>query len=104
MGFTFSCAQDVKADEVRSLTADDEGIPEDSRFATNSDFFKGTVSELQTDAGKAKLDKVRKLKGVADKLGCDRAALALAWTLKNENVRWVAQSPARFVCGTRLVL
>ena len=67
----------------------DIGIPDDSRFATNSDFFKNTVAELKTDAGKAKLEKIRKLKDIADRLGCDRAALSLAWAAKNPNVSTV---------------
>ena len=61
-------------------------IPEDSRYATNKDFFSQTVKELQTDAGKKKIEKIRKLKGVADKLGTDRASLAIAWTMKNPHV------------------
>ncbi|KDE04458.1 voltage-gated potassium channel subunit beta [Microbotryum lychnidis-dioicae p1A1 Lamole] len=67
----------------------DEGIPDDSRFNTNSEFFQTTVKELKTPAGEAKLAKIRKLKSVADDLGCTRATLALAWAAKNPHVSTV---------------
>ncbi|KAM0789274.1 hypothetical protein ACM66B_000115 [Microbotryomycetes sp. NB124-2] len=67
----------------------DQGVPDDSRFATNKEFFANTVKELESEAGKAKLEKVRKLKAVADKLGTDRASLAIAWTMKNPHVSTV---------------
>jgi hypothetical protein len=51
------------------------GIPEDSRFATNKSFFEGTVNELQTEAGKAKIEKVKKLTEVAERLGGNVAQL-----------------------------
>ena len=38
-----------------------DGIPEGSRYANHADFFKNSVDALQSDEGKAKLDKVRKL-------------------------------------------
>lgn len=38
-----------------------DGIPEDSRFATNKNFFEGTIKSLQSDEGKAKIAKVRKV-------------------------------------------
>ncbi|KAJ4258076.1 hypothetical protein NW762_008216 [Fusarium torreyae] len=65
------------------------GIPEDSRFATNKAFFENTVNELQTEAGKAKIEKVKKLTGVAERLGGNVAQLSLAWALKNPNVSTV---------------
>lgn len=60
----------------------DSGIPQDSRFATNPDFFKNTIEKLKSDEGKAKLDKVRRLGKVADRLGASTAQLALAWCAK----------------------
>ena len=66
-----------------------DGIPTDSRFATNKSFFQDTVKELQSDAGKAKIEKVRKLTKVAEKLGGTASQLALAWAAKNENVSTV---------------
>ncbi|KAK5656985.1 hypothetical protein OQA88_3508 [Cercophora sp. LCS_1] len=66
-----------------------EGIPEDSRFATNKAFFEGTVRQLQTDEGKAKLEKVRKLTAIAERLGASVTHLALAWAASNPNVSTV---------------
>ena len=63
-----------------------DGIPEDSRFATNKAFFSGTVKELQTEAGKVKIEKVRKLTTVAERLGGNVSQLALAWCAANPNV------------------
>ncbi|KAH6638076.1 voltage-gated potassium channel subunit beta-1 channel subunit beta-1 [Boeremia exigua] len=66
-----------------------EGIPEDSRFANNKDFFKNTLDGLKSDEGKAKIEKVRKLTKVAEKLDASVAQLALAWAAKNPNVSTV---------------
>src|ERR1700755_1130314 len=66
-----------------------DGIPEDSRFATNKAFFSGTVKELQTDAGKAKIEKVRKMTAIAERLGGTVSQLALAWCAANPNVSTV---------------
>lgn len=46
-----------------------DGIPEGSRFANHKDFFNSTVSQLQTEEGKAKIEKVRKLTDIAKELG-----------------------------------
>ena len=56
-----------------------DGIPEDSRFATNKSFFEGSVKALQTDEGKAKIEKVRGLTKIAEELGGTVAQLYLAW-------------------------
>jgi aryl-alcohol dehydrogenase-like predicted oxidoreductase len=45
--------------------------------------------ELETEGGKAKIEKVKKLAKIADKVGGTTAALALAWCLKNPNVSTV---------------
>lgn len=66
-----------------------DGIPEDSRFATNKAFFEGTVKSLQTPEGKAKIEKVRKLTTIAEKLGGNVAQLSLAWCVMNPNVSTV---------------
>ncbi len=66
-----------------------DGIPEDSRFANNKSFFEGTVKQLQTEEGKAKIAKVRKLTEIAEKLGGNVTQLSLAWCVKNENVSTV---------------
>ncbi|KAI0838809.1 Aldo/keto reductase [Hypoxylon sp. FL0890] len=62
------------------------GIPEGSRLAKHGDFFDNTIKSLQTEEGKAKIEKVKKLTTVAERLGGSTASLALAWTLKNPNV------------------
>jgi len=66
-----------------------DGIPEDSRFAKNKDFFEGTVKQLQSEEGKAKIAKVRKLTEIAEKLGGTVTQLSLAWCVKNTNVSTV---------------
>ena len=40
-----------------------DGIPEDSRFANNKNFFESTIKQLQSEEGKAKIEKVRKVRG-----------------------------------------
>lgn len=58
-----------------------DGIPEGSRMAIQGfDWLKDKT--LTAD----RLDKVRKLKTVADKLNSSMAALAVAWCIKNPNV------------------
>jgi len=66
-----------------------DGIPEDSRFATNKQFFSDSVKQLQTPEGKAKIEKVRKLTAIAEKLGGNASQLALAWAASNPNVSTV---------------
>lgn len=66
-----------------------DGVPEGSRFATNKDFFENTIKELQTEQGQAKIEKVRKLTKIAERLGGTATHLALAWAAKNPNVSTV---------------
>jgi len=66
-----------------------DGVPEDSRYATNKNFFESKIKELESEEGKAKIAKVRKLSEVAERLGGNVAQLALAWCLKNQNVSTV---------------
>ncbi|VUC30177.1 unnamed protein product [Clonostachys rosea] len=65
------------------------GIPEDSRYATNKAFFENSIKALESEEGKAKIEKVKKLTSVAEKLGGNVSQLALAWCLKNPNVSTV---------------
>ena len=65
------------------------GIPEDSRFATNKEFFESTVKSLQAPEGKAKIEKVKKMTKIAERLGGSTTQLALAWCVKNKNVSTV---------------
>ncbi|KAF3274309.1 hypothetical protein TWF970_008059 [Orbilia oligospora] len=66
-----------------------DGIPEDSRFAKEGDFFKDTITRLRSPEGQEKIDKVKKLTTIAERLGTTTAALALAWCAKNNNVTTV---------------
>ena len=66
-----------------------EGVPEGSRFATNKAFFENTLKELQSEQGQAKIEKVRKLTKIAERLGASTAQLALAWAAANKNVSTV---------------
>jgi aryl-alcohol dehydrogenase-like predicted oxidoreductase len=66
-----------------------DGIPDGSRFSTNKNIFSDTIAALQSPEGKAKVEKVKKLTAVAERLGGNTAQLALAWCLKNENVSTV---------------
>ena len=66
-----------------------DGIPENSRFANHPEFFSKTVEQLKTDEGKAKIEKVRNLTKVAERLGASVTNLALAWVAANQNVSTV---------------
>lgn len=66
-----------------------DGVPEGSRFATNKEFFNDTVKKLQEPEGKAKIEKVKQLTKVAERLGATTTSLSLAWAAKNPNVSTV---------------
>lgn len=66
-----------------------DGIPQGSRFDTNKDFFANTIKELQSEQGQAKIEKVRKLSKIAERLGGTVTHLAIAWAAKNPNVSTV---------------
>ncbi|MCJ1397217.1 hypothetical protein MMC11_000409 [Xylographa trunciseda] len=64
-----------------------DGIPSDSRLATSDDnFVKSMNSKFGDEDWVKQLKIVKALKPIADKVGCDQAALAMAWVLKNPNV------------------
>ena len=64
-----------------------DGIPEDSRIANASDnFTQGQKDKYGDETWQKDIAQVRKLKPVADKLGCDQATLAMAWVIKNPHV------------------
>ena len=67
----------------------DGKLPENSRFATNKAFFESTVKQLESPEGKAKIEKVKKLTSVAEKLGGTVTQLSLAWAASNPNVSTV---------------
>ena len=65
-----------------------DGIPEGSRLSLEKyDWLRKRL--LETDEGKMRLEKVKKLTSVTDDLGISMAELALAWCLKNEQVSTV---------------
>lgn len=66
-----------------------DGVPSDSRFATNASLYDDTVKSLQQPEGQAKIEKVRKLTGIAERLGGTVTHLALAWAAMNKNVSTV---------------
>ncbi|CAA7264940.1 unnamed protein product [Cyclocybe aegerita] len=83
------------------------GIPENSRFATHSDFFKDTIKQLELSEGKEQIRKVKELTALAEKeLGTTMAALALAWVAKNPNTSTVilgASSPEQLLENLKAV-
>jgi len=66
-----------------------DGIPEGSRLANHKEFFNSTIDALQKPEGKAKIEKVKKLTAIAERLGGNMSQLALAWAAKNPNVSTV---------------
>lgn len=44
------------------------------------------IKELESPEGKAKIEKVKKLTKIAERLGGSMTNLALAWTLKHKGV------------------
>jgi len=60
-----------------------DGIPADSRYATIS---KDDASKFDNEETKAQIEKVRQLTKIAEKLGGNVTALALAWLIKNPNM------------------
>ncbi|KAI8909285.1 hypothetical protein PhCBS80983_g00613 [Powellomyces hirtus] len=66
-------------------------VPEGSRFAVTDYAVIKRIKEgaLDTEEGKAKLQKVIALEPIAKKLDCTLAQLALAWCISNPNVSTV---------------
>lgn len=63
------------------------GIPEDSR--ANLPGYEWIKKSFTNQEGKVQIEKVVKLAGVAENLGCTTAQLAIAWCLLNPNVSTV---------------
>ncbi|WP_394170854.1 potassium channel beta subunit family protein [Saccharospirillum alexandrii] len=70
-----------------------DGIPDDSRM--NLPGYEWLKDTLLSDEGKARLEKVRQLKPIADELGVSLTHLSLAWCLKNPNVSTVILGASR---------
>ncbi|MCJ7716736.1 MAG: aldo/keto reductase [Anaerolineales bacterium] len=64
-----------------------DGIPKDSR--ANLEGYEWLRKRFTDDKAKAQIEKVIKLAGVAEIIGCSTAQLALAWCLLNPNVSTV---------------
>jgi voltage-dependent potassium channel beta subunit len=72
-----------------------DGIPDDSRAALDG---YGWLADRLTDA--EAIERVERLRPIADRLGCTMAQLALAWCTKNEHVSSVitgASKPSQVV-------
>jgi voltage-dependent potassium channel beta subunit len=67
-----------------------DGVPDGSRAGLEGyEWLQGMLTDQRTN------DKVRKLKAVADDLGCTLAQLAIAWCAKNEHVSTVITGASR---------
>jgi voltage-dependent potassium channel beta subunit len=71
----------------------DQGIPDDSRLAHSDLGF--LRDKFESDLGQQKVKKSRALQPIADRLGCTRAQLALAWCLRNPEVSTVITGASR---------
>jgi voltage-dependent potassium channel beta subunit len=67
-----------------------EGIPKDSRAA-----LQGYEWLKESTITPANVEKARRLKAIADELGCTMAQMALAWCLTNPNVSTVITGASR---------
>jgi len=63
------------------------GVPKGSRMSLPE--YKFLRDKLESKEGTERIDKVKRLEKIADKLGISVAQLSLAWCLKNENVSTV---------------
>lgn len=70
-----------------------DGIPDDSRM--NLPGYEWLKDNFLSETGKARLQKVRQLKPIADELGLSLTHLSLAWCLKNPNVSTVILGASR---------
>lgn len=64
-----------------------DGVPEDSRLKQSDDpYIQSVVKTIGTEPWNQQQEKIKKLVGVAEKLGTDVATLSMAWVLANKNV------------------
>jgi aryl-alcohol dehydrogenase-like predicted oxidoreductase len=69
------------------------GIPQESRAALSG--YQWIRQRFESPEGRDQIEKVRKLMGVADRLGVSVAKLAIAWCLKNPHVSSVITGASR---------
>jgi voltage-dependent potassium channel beta subunit len=70
-----------------------DGVPEGSRLALPN--YQWLREGFDDGEWRARIGKVRELNGVADRIGCTMAQLALAWCLKNPDVSTVITGASR---------
>jgi voltage-dependent potassium channel beta subunit len=70
-----------------------DGVPKGARLGLPG--YEWLRSKYESDEGKAKIEKVRKLMPIARELGAPLAQLAIAWCLKNPNVSTVILGASR---------
>merc|ERR1712113_184076 len=64
-----------------------DGIPDDSRYASATDAFStGKAKSYGDEQWQKDIANTRKLKPIADKLGTDTTTLAYAWVVSNPHV------------------
>jgi aryl-alcohol dehydrogenase-like predicted oxidoreductase len=64
-----------------------DGVPEDSRLRLSDDpYIQSVVKGVGSEAWNASQEKIRKLIGIAERLGTDVATLSMAWVLCNKDV------------------
>ncbi|KAI4152419.1 MAG: hypothetical protein LQ340_002927 [Diploschistes diacapsis] len=62
-------------------------VPDDSRLSTSQDnFAKNMREKYGNEDWQKQIQQVKALEPVAEKLGCDLAALAMAWVIRNPHV------------------
>ena len=65
----------------------DDGLTPGTRFELPQ--YEWLRDNIESEQGQRNVDKARRLGPIADRLGCSRAQLALAWCLKNDHVSTV---------------
>jgi voltage-dependent potassium channel beta subunit len=70
-----------------------DGIPENTRITMSN--YSWLRECFENEEGRARIEKVRKLCGLAEELGCTMAQLAIAWCLKNGDVSTVITGASR---------
>ncbi|MCP3957778.1 MAG: voltage-dependent potassium channel subunit beta [bacterium] len=65
----------------------EHGMPDGTRFSVPD--YEWLRENIESEQGQANIDKARRLRPLADELGCSLAQLALAWCLENDDVSTV---------------
>lgn len=80
----------------------EHGMPDGTRLSVPD--YEWLREKIESEAGRQNVDKARRLRPLAEELGCTLAQLALAWCLKNEDVSTVitgASKPQQVVENMR---